>query len=102
MYVVDSIYSFARFPALGSSFFQSLVFIVGFLALLLVLSFLALNVSKINFFQPTRPIEWFGRLNLQQRLNNCGLCDIASARKTLVEGNDKEDSCEEKNSVEIG
>ena len=72
-----------------------------------MLSFLALNVSKINFFQPTRPvlmfckIEWFGRFNLQQRLNNCGFCDIASARKTLVEGNDKEDSCEEKKSVEI-
>ena len=34
MYVVDSIYSFSRFPALGSSFFQSLVFIVGFFSVI--------------------------------------------------------------------
>ena len=34
MYLVDSIYSFARFPALGSSFFQSLVFIVVFFSVI--------------------------------------------------------------------
>ena len=30
MYVVDNMYSFARFPALSSSLFLSLDFIVGF------------------------------------------------------------------------
>ena len=64
--MVDSIYSFARFPALGNSLFLSLDFICWFLALLLAL-FLALNVSKIKSFLPMRPlfmfckIEWFGR-----------------------------------------
>ena len=49
-------------------------------------------------------IELFGRFNLQQRLSKCGFCDIASARtcavcwhfrKNVVEGDDKQDCCEQ-------